>query len=330
MSFPVRVFVVIVIIVAAGAALAWWTMVRMPGRTYAGTPPPLSVEETKLRDELAADVRALASEIGERNTSRYPQLQAAADYIERAFAGAGFQPRRDSYEIDGKGCDNIEAEIRGSSEIVVIGAHYDSVFGSPAANDNGSGVAALLALARRFAGSQPTRTIRFVAFTNEEQPHFLHGDMGSLVYARRCKQRGENIVAMMSLETIGYFSDAHGSQRYPVPGLNLFYPDRGKFIAFVGNVASRALVRETVGAFRQHATIASEGAALPGGIPGVGWSDHWSFWQSGYPAVMVTDTAPFRYPDYHRPTDTADKLDYDAIARVVSGLELVVRELVMR
>ncbi|MFL6527073.1 MAG: M28 family peptidase [Chthoniobacterales bacterium] len=325
-----RLLLVILIIVAAGAAFAWWTMVRMPGRTYSGAAPPFTGEETKLRDELVRDVQALAGEIGERNMSHYPQLLAAADYIDRAFVTAGFQPRRDSYEINGKSCDNIEVEIRGSSEIVVIGAHYDSVLGCPAANDNGSGVAALLAVARRFNGQATTRTLRFVAFPNEEQPHFLRREMGSLVYANRCKQKAENVVAMISLETIGYFSDAPGSQHYPLPGLNLFYPDRGNFIGFVGNVASRALVRETLGAFRQHATIPSEGAALPGAVPGVGWSDHWSFWQNGYPAVMVTDTAPFRYPHYHEPTDTPEKLDYDSMARVVSGLEHVVRALVMR
>lgn len=325
-----RVILFIVIIVAIGVGFAWWTMVRMPGRSFSGATQPLTAEETKLRDELRRDVQALAGEIGERNMSHYPQLQAAADYAEHAFATAGFQPRRDRYEINGKACDNIEVEIRGSPEIVVIGAHYDSVFGCPAANDNGSGVAALLALARRFAGQATTRTLRFVAFPNEEQPHFLRREMGSLVYANRCKQHGENVVAMISLETIGYFSDAHGSQHYPLPGLNLFYPDRGNFIGFVGNVDSRALVRETLGAFRRHATIPSEGAALPGAVPGVGWSDHWSFWQNGYPAMMVTDTAPFRYPDYHEPTDTPEKLDYDSMARVVSGLEHVVRALVMR
>lgn len=325
-----RFFLVIAAAFVVALAIAWWTMVRMPGRSFTGPAPALSPDEAKLRDELSADVRMLAGEIGERNTARYPQLQAAADYIERAFTSAGFQPRRDSYQVAGKQCDNIEVEIRGSSEIVVIGAHYDSVFGCPAADDNGTGVAALLALARRFAGQQTTRTLRFVAFPNEEQPHFLKSEMGSLVYAGRCKERGDNVVAMMSLETIGYFSDAAHSQRYPLPGLNLFYPNKGNFIAFVGNVASRRLVRDTIWSFRQHATIASEGAALPGEIPGVGWSDHWSFWQNGYPAVMVTDTAPFRYPHYHEPTDTPDKLEYDSMARVVSGVEHVVRELAMR
>jgi hypothetical protein len=147
--------------------------------------------------------------------------------------------------------------------------------------------------------------------------------MGSVRYARRCRQRDEQIVAMLSLETIGYYSDAPGSQQYPFP-FGLLYPSEGNFIGFVGNVSSGDLVRTAIGAFRQHARFPSEGAAVPASIQGVGWSDHWSFWQVGYPGIMVTDTAPFRYPHYHRREDTPDKVDYARMARVVAGLEHVV------
>jgi hypothetical protein len=132
---------------------------------------------------------------------------------------------------------------------------------------------------------------------------------------------------MISLETIGCFSDAPHSQTYPSPGLGIFYPRIGNFIGFVGNIRSRALLRRAVSVFRQQQKLPSEGAALPGFIPGVSWSDHWSFWQQGYPAMMVTDTAPFRYQHYHQPTDTPDKLDYDRFALVVSGLEKVIADL---
>ena len=192
---------------------------RMPGRNVSSA-APLSADETALRAELVADVQKLAGEIGERNMRHYPQLNAAADFIEASFSQAGLQPRRDTYELNGQACHNIEAEIRGARpEIVVIGAHYDSVFGSPGANDNGSGAAALLALARRFAGKQTGQTLRFVAFVNEEPFYFRSKQMGSFVYAGRCKARGDQISAMISLETIGYFSDAPGSQTYPAPGL---------------------------------------------------------------------------------------------------------------
>ena len=229
-------------------------------------------------------MQQLGGAIGERNLSRYPQLLAAADYIESELAKSGWKVRRDTYELQGKSCHNLEVELPGRSpEIVLIGAHYDSVFGSPGSNDNGSGVAALLALARRFVGTTQARTLRFVAFVNEEPHYFQTSEMGSFVYAGRCRERGDPITAMLSLETIGYYSNAEASQSYPAPGLGLIYPRTGNFIGFVGNVASRSLLRDALGAFRQSAQIPSEGGALPAAVPGVGWSDQWSFWRHGYP-----------------------------------------------
>jgi Zn-dependent M28 family amino/carboxypeptidase len=240
--------------------------------------------------------------------------------------------------LNGKVCHNIEAEVRGARpEILLIGAHYDSVFGSPGANDNGSGVAALLALSRRFAARASSakaipaavsrsQTLRFVAFVNEEPPYFQTPEMGSFVYAGRCKARGDQIKAMISLETIGYFSDAPNSQTYPSVGLGVFYPKVADFIGFVGNVGSRELLRRAVAIFRQQKKLPSQGAALPSFVPGVAWSDQWSFWQHGYPGIMITDTAPFRYPHYHAATDTPDKLDYDRFALVVSGVEKMIEE----
>ena len=287
----------------------------------------LTPEEQTLRSELMADVQTLAGEIGERNLARYPALQAATAFIEESFLDAGLPPRRDSFDVQGKACHNIEVEIRGASpQIVLVGAHYDSVFGAPGANDNGSGVAAVLALARRFAGKPTDRTLRFVAFTNEEPPYFQTAQMGSMVDAQGCRTRHDPIEVMISLETIGYFSDAPKSQTYPSPGLGAFYPTTGNFIGFIGNVRSRALVRRATKIFRAAGKLPSEGAALPAFIPGVDWSDQWSFWQHGYPAFMVTDTAPFRYPHYHTAGDTPDKLDYDRFALVVSGMQKVISD----
>jgi hypothetical protein len=317
----------ITIAIVAVFALLWWFGVRMPGKNISNA-APLSPEEIDLRTELKSDVQTLAGEIGERNMARYGQLNAAADFIEDSFSRAGLHPRRDSYAVRGQACHNIEAEIPGTRpDVVLIGAHYDSVFGSPGANDNGSGVAALLALARRFAGKPAQQTLRFVAFVNEEPPYFLTEQMGSFVYAGRCKARGDRISAMISLETIGYFSDAPHSQTYPAAGLGVFYPTVGNFIGFVSNVHSRALLRRSIALFRKHAKIPSEGAALPSFVPGVSWSDQWAFWQHGYPGIMITDTAPFRYPHYHSATDTPDKLDYDRFALVVSGMQKVIKGL---
>jgi len=317
----------VTIVVVAVLVLLWWFGVRMPGKnvSIAG---PLWPDEIALREELRADVQKLAGEIGERNMWHYAQLNAAADFIEDSFSRAGLRTRRDSYEMRGQTCHNIEAEIPGNrSEIIVIGAHYDSVFGSPGANDNGTGMAATLALARRFASEKPKHTLRFIAFVNEEPPYFLSGEMGSLIYARRCRERGDKISAMISLETIGYFSDAPDSQTYPSPGLGLFYPKVGNFIGFVSNVRSRTLLHRVIALFRKHAKIPSQGASLPAFVPGVSWSDQWSFWQQGYPAIMVTDTAPFRYPYYHSSSDTPDKLDYDRFTLVVSGMQKVIEHL---
>lgn len=301
----------------------------MPGKSYEGALPELNEAQQTTAKRLQADVTKLAKDIGERNVYEYRAYMKAANYIEEQLKDAGYKVSRQTVHARGRDCFNLEASIPGAKreeEIIVVGAHYDSVPDCPAANDNGSGVAATLELARLFADKKFDRTLRFVLFANEEQPFFHSESMGSLVYARRCKAREEKIVGMLSLETMGYFSDKEGSQNYPAP-LNLIYPSVGNFIGFVGNTDSAKLVKQTVGTFRKHAKFPSEGAALPGIIDGVGWSDHWSFWQVGYPAVMVTDTAPFRYPHYHLKSDTPDKLNYERMALVVSGLEQVVADL---
>lgn len=323
-----RLAALALLLVALGF-VCWHLMIRMPLESYRGPLPPLTADETALRDTLRRDVQVLAGDIGNRNWWAYAQLLQAADWIESTLTKAGHQVRRRGYAVRGRNFDNLEVEIRGQTkpdEIVIVGAHYDSLFGCPAANDNGSGVAALLALARTFTDAKPARTLRFVAFVNEESPFYHTAQMGSLVYAEGCRQRGENVVAMLSLETIGYYRDEAGTQNYP-DGVGVFYPSAGNFIAFVGDFGSRALVHQCIGTFRRDVKFPSEGAALPSFIQGIGWSDHWSFWQAGYPAIMVTDTAIFRYPHYHNPSDTPDKLDYERLARVVSGLERVVRDL---
>jgi hypothetical protein len=311
-------------------ALGYWTMVSMPGRSWHRALPPLSVPQTALRDRLLHGVQHLAGDIGERNIDNYEALQAATDWLDSSLAGAGYRVERQPYEAFGRKCDNLVVERRGTAlpgEIVVIGAHYDSVAGSPGANDNATGAVAVLELARAFSEASPARTLRFVEFVNEEPPYFLEDTMGSRVYAKRCRARGERIVAMLSVETVGYFTRGNGSQKYPMPVIGLVYPTTGDFISFVGNLASRNLVRHAVGSFRTHASFPSEGGAFPSSVPGVGWSDHSSFWEVGYPAVMVTDTAPFRYPHYHKRSDTPDEVDFDALARVVDGLEGVVGDL---
>jgi Zn-dependent M28 family amino/carboxypeptidase len=274
------------------------------------------------RDALRRHVEVLAGEIGERNVQRPAALAAAESYIARTWAELGFQVADQRYVAAGVDCANLEVVVAGDiapAEIVVVGAHYDTVPGSPGADDNASAVAALLEITRLAAHIRPQRTLKLVAFVNEEAPFFYWGSMGSGVYARAARRRGDDIRAMFSLEMLGCYSDAPGSQTYP-PLLKYFYPDRGDFVAFVSNLRSRRVLREAVAAFRASSRFPCESAALPSWIPGVGWSDQLSFWRAGYHGVMVTDTAFHRYPHYHRPTDTPDRLDYARLAQVTEGL----------
>jgi len=301
----------------------------MPGKSHRGALPPLTEEQIALAKELQSTVSTLATEIGERNVFHAELLLAAETFLYKSLTDIGYTVRRQTFPVGRVECSNLEVEIRGTKspeEILVVGAHYDAVPGSPAANDNGSGTAATLALARAFFGKPQARTLRFVFFVNEEPPFFWTDQMGSLVYAREAKQRGDNIVGMLSLETIGYYSDEKGSQKYP-PLISSFYPSTGNFIGFVGMSSAKQFVRKVVDSFRRTTPFPSEGAALPWIVPRVGSSDHWAFWKQGYPALMVTDTAPYRYPHYHQASDTAEKLDYDRMARVVSGLRQVIEDL---
>lgn len=318
---------------AAGAVLGVWggcQMVKMPGQSHQGPLPAMTAEQSAVSAALRGHVEHLAGTIGVREVRHTPEkLEAAAVYIEQQLAAAGYTTQAQVYTVQGRPVRNIEATLAGTDkagEMLVLGAHYDSAHDTPAANDNGSGVAALLELARLLKDKPLPRTVRFVAFVNEEPPYFHTEQMGSLVYARACRERGDQIVGMISLETMGYYTDAPKSQHYPAP-FGWVYPSTGNFVAFVGDWRSRQWVHDVVGTFRRHAAFPSEGTAAPSSIQGVGWSDHWSFWQAGYPALMVTDTAPFRYPHYHQVTDTPDKIDYDRMARVVIGLRDVVREI---
>jgi Zn-dependent M28 family amino/carboxypeptidase len=249
-------------------------------------------------------------------------LHAAAAYITAAWHDQGYHVIPYSYRVRDVDCANLEITRRGQSrpeKFLLIGAHYDSVIGSPGANDNGSGVAALLELSRLFVRLTPDISVRFVAFVNEEPPFFMWKQMGSLVYARMARRRGDDIRLMAALETMGYFRSEAGSQRYP-PLFRAFHPDRGDFIAFVSNLKSRRLMRRAAAAFHAHSDFPLEQTATFAFVPGVAWSDHFSFWRERYRAFMVTDTAFYRYPYYHTVDDTPEKLDYAALARVTRGL----------
>ena len=292
-------------------------MTAMPGVSHAGPLPPLTDEQRALASTLRRHVETLA------RTERNTDLDTPARYIAEAFAAHGLKAVTQEFPSGGRIVRNVEVSPPGNA-VIVVGAHYDTVPGSPGADDNASAVAALIELAGLMA--REGLPIRFVAFANEELPYFLSPEMGSWNSARRSRERGETVRAMLSLEMLGYYRDEPRTQSYPPP-LGLFYPDRANFIAFVGDLGARALVRKTIHAFRKNAAFPSEGVAAPSFVPGITFSDHWSFRKHGFPAVMVTDTAFNRYPHYHLPSDTPEKLDYERLARVTLGLASVLRDL---
>jgi Zn-dependent M28 family amino/carboxypeptidase len=276
-----------------------------------------------LEGYLKGHVGALAEEIGPRNVFFPAKLKAAADYIRTFWEDLGYAVTVQTFEVEATSCGNLSVEVLGGSKpekIVVVGAHYDTIYHSPGANDNGSAVAALLELSRLAKDKGFNWTIRFVAFTNEEPPFFKTRHMGSLVYAKSCRKRKEDIVAMISLETLGYYREEPKTQKYPFP-FRFFYPDTGDFLAVVGNLHSKSVVRSFAVSFLTASDFPIECAAPFGFITGIDWSDHWAFWQCGYQAIMLTDTALFRYPYYHSAEDTADKLDYPNLARVTYGVD---------
>jgi len=325
---PILITLLISLLIIGIAYAIFFTTV-MPGHSYTGSRSALTLSQQKVHDGLQTHVDVLAHKIGERNMWNYPQLLLAAEYIEQRFTEYNYSVEYQSFNVMGKEVRNIIAELPGKShpeEVVVIGAHYDSVSGSPGANDNGTGVAAMLEMTRLLASQELPRTIRFIGFVNEEPPFSYSAEMGSYVAAKLSKENDENIIAMFSLETIGYYSDQAHSQTYPMP-LNLFYPNTGKFLAFVADIKSRSLARQSIKIFREHTEIPSEGLVAPRLLGAINLSDHWSYWNQGYKALMVTDTAMFRYPYYHTNQDTKDKIDYARLTKVTLGLTEVVQEL---
>jgi len=284
--------------------------------------------ERELIDQLQRDVRVLSEEIGDRHLGRYDQLQRAARYITEQLTQAGYAVESQAYTVQGRTVANLIAPKPGVSrpdEVILLGAHYDTCF-NPGADDNASGIAGLLALARRLARRPLHRTIKWIAFVNEEPPYFQTAQMGSWVYARAAKARQERLQAILILEMIGYYTDQPHSQHYP-PVLGWFRPQRGNFLGLVGNFRSARLVKTVDQLFARHSKCPMEAIATFESIPGVSWSDQWAFWREGYPAVMLTDTAFLRNPHYHQPSDTWETLDYARMAWVVDGLAAVLTAL---
>lgn len=312
-------------------AMRWFAFWPLYG--HEGPLPPATLEERELAPRLKTHVVAVASEPHHMD---HPQaLEAAALYIERTLAGLGHQVQRHEYPVAGQKVEkvrNIHVVIGRSGPGLpsfVVGAHYDSAGVAPGANDNGSGVAAVLELARLMRDFRPrNHVLRLAFFVNEEITNFNRDLelMGSVQFARMLTAR-EKVAGMISVETIGAYYSEPGTQHFPFP-IGLVYRDTADFITFVGMPLGRDLVHRALGSFRRHTAFPSIGGVSHRIVKGIAWSDHASFDGLGVPAIMITDTALFRYPHYHKATDTPDRVDYDRLARVTKGIERVLRDIV--
>jgi Zn-dependent M28 family amino/carboxypeptidase len=277
-------------------------------------------EKQVVTDNLYKHVEYLSVRIGDRHLWKDSSLEKTADYIESTFVKGGYSVWRQTYSCYGKSVSNLIVEKSGTEEeFVIIGAHYDTVPGTPGADDNASAVAGLLELARLLKDGKNSKTLVFVAFVNEEPPCFGSYNMGSMVYANHLKKRGVSVEVMASLEMIGFFS-RQPIQTYPLPGMGLFYPKTADYIGVVGNIRSSRYVSLFKKRIRKHSRIKTRSLTAPEFFGGINLSDNYSFWHHGYRAVMITDTSFFRNRNYHQETDTIETIDFEQMAELVKGL----------
>lgn len=319
----VSIFLSLLIVLTAFGLTAYWYMVRCEGQ-WEGVPleVPRRAELPAIAKALRNDVGYMSVTLGERNTEKYHALSQCASWIRESWESQGYAVKTQTFSLEGKEYTNLEVELTGRkapSQIVIVSAQYDTIPGSPGANNNASGMAILLYLSTMLRDYQPARTLRLVAFTTEEPPYFGTENMGSFHYARQAKQRGEEIWVMVSLDALGFYRDAPKSQRLPFP-FSMFYPDRANFLAFIGNLRSRWRVLEATKGFKQGSAFPIEAGVAPPWVKGASWSDHSSFWHFGYSGMQVTDTGAFRSPWHTNEGDTMDKIDFDALARITMGL----------
>ncbi len=279
---------------------------------------------------LYEHVKHLSDRIGSRSIHEYEKLEATKHYILSYLKDLGYAPILQDYNYNGKVYSNIIVSIKGAEhpgETIVIGAHYDTVYGTPGADDNASAVAVLLELCRVLKDFSPRKALKLIFFTLEEPPLFRSKFMGSYIYASEAKARGENISAMVCLEMVGYYGDKEGGQTFPLPFMSTVYPSTPNFIAVVGNLTSRNLVEKIKKSINKSSGIPVETLSTVSFVPGVDFSDHRSFWKMGYPAVMITDTAFYRNPNYHSVKDTIDTLNFNKMSSLLVGLVQVAKNL---
>ncbi len=287
----------------------------------------LEVEPSPVR--LRAAVEALCTEFAPRDWRHTRQLDAAASWIAGHLAASGLEVELQEYRLDAGTFRNVIGVRRGedpAAAAIVMGAHYDAASGSPGADDNASGVAVLLELARTLPAVPHERTHYFVAFATEEPPFFGTDAMGSYLFARKLEDDGVQVRVMVALDLVGFYSDELRSQRFPSPVFRLFYPWRGDFALVVGDARSGEAIARVKRGLRAGGRLPIQSFRAPARSGLVQLSDHFSFRRLGLPAVQVTDTAFMRYPYWHRPEDTPEKLDYERMADLVRSLHGVLWE----
>ncbi|MBU6950480.1 M28 family peptidase [Hahella sp. HN01] len=307
------------VLALAASLFALWYYITVPVFFVAS---PESYQSLASADTLRRHVRTLSEELPSRSEDA-DELAASAGYIQAQFQQHTDRVEAQPYGVWGIEYQNISAKFGPDDDIapvIVIGAHYDAFKGLPGADDNASGVAGLLELARLFAAQPPPIQVELVAYALEEPPYFRTDDMGSYHHAQSLREKGAEVRLMICLEMIGYFSEQAGSQRYPLARLNALYPDKANFIAVVSNLGGHSDVRALKTGMLQATPLPVESMLGPAFLAGVDFSDHINYWFHDYPAVMVTDTAFYRNRAYHTDQDTWDTLDYERMAMVVDGI----------
>ena len=313
-----------VLLIVLVLLIAVWFWLTQPLLTRVTPNPIRTVDPARLE----AHVRKLSVELSPRDVTHIENLDLAAAYISHEFAQSGASVSEQTYRVEGHSYRNIVARFgTETAERIVVGAHYDAAGPYPGADDNASGVAGLIELAHLIGRQPPTMQIELVAFSTEEPPYFRTTGMGSSVHAESLRKENANVRAMLSLEMIGYFSDANGSQRFPVGILSAFYPNQGNFIGVVGRVGDGLLVRRVKKAMSGAAPLPVYAISAPSFVPGIDFSDQLNYWHAGYDAAMITDSAFYRNPNYHSAQDTPEKLDYKRMAMVVEGVYAAVNDL---
>jgi hypothetical protein len=285
----------------------------------------------EIKKSLESDIDYI-QRLGPRNSENdmnYKQLRKCEEWIRQRWESQGYVVKKHTFSFKGKEYSNLEIEIQGRiapSEIIIVSAQYDTLPDSPGANNNGSGMAILFQLSRLLKKHTPDRTLRLLNFVNEEDPFFGTEMMGSYQYAKRAYQRQEDIKVMLSLDALGIYKEEPGSQKLPFP-FSLFYPRRGNFLAFIGDFSSRKYMVDTTRGFKKGSSFPIEAGVVPKWVEGAGWSDHLSFWKFGYPGIMVTDTGGFRSSSHTTKEDTMEKLNFEAMSRIVLGMYCAIVDL---